>query len=84
MICSLEKVEIQLFEVQIRGVAWEGLNQGFRPPSNSSYRLFWGLFGTAMWPLGPHQSPTMLVFSVGLGMIALDLTFLWHCSVTTT
>ena len=57
---------------------------GFCLHQSSPYRPFCGWFGPAMWPLGPPQSPTMLVFGVGSGMIALDLTFLWHFSVTIT
>ena len=46
-------------------------------PQSSPYQPFGGWVGPTTWPLGPPQSPTMLVFGVGLGMIALDSTFLW-------
>ena len=49
--------------------------QWFSPSPNSPYRPILGWFGPATWLLGPPQSPTMLVFGVGSGMIALDFLF---------
>ena len=58
--------------------------QGFSLPQSSYHRLSWGWFGPAMWPLAHLSSATMLVGGVRSGMIAVDLTFLWHFSVTIT